>query len=71
MADSVSSKLSQMLPGMMNLLVIMADHQRIGELDVGQVMNQLKQRAEQKDPRLFRQHRSATDILLSVQNLDP
>lgn len=57
MAHSVSSKLSQMLPGMMNLLVIMADHHRIGELDVGQAMNQLKQRAEQKDPQLFRRHR--------------
>ena len=71
MADRVGSKLSQMLPGMMNLLVIMADHQRIGELDVDNVMNQLKQRAEQKDPHLFRRHsfRSAADFFKYYQRL--
>ena len=53
LADIVGSKLNQMLPGMMNLLVIMADEQRMCELDVGQVMNQLKQRAEQKEAQLF------------------
>lgn len=71
LADNVSSKLSQMLPSMMNLLVIMADHQRIGELDMGQVMNQLKQRAEQKDPQLFRRHRfrSTADFFKYYQRL--
>jgi len=57
MAEIVSSKLRQMLPSMMNLLVIMAEQQRICELELGQVMNQLKQRAEQKEPQLFRRHR--------------
>ena len=57
MAEIVGSKLSQMFPSMMNLLVIMADHQRMCELDVGNVMNQLKQRAEQKERRLFQRHR--------------
>jgi len=71
LADNVSSKLSQMLPGMMNLLVIMADHQRIGELDVDKVMNQLKQRAEQKDSQLFRRHRfrSTADFFKYYQRL--
>ena len=71
MADIVGSKLSQMLPGMMNLLVIMADHQRICELEVGQVMNQLKQRAEQKEAQLFQRHsfRGSSDFFKYYQRL--
>jgi hypothetical protein len=71
LADNVSSKLSQMLPGMMNLLVIVADDQRIGELEVGKVMNQLKQRAEQKDSELFRRHnfRGTADFFNYYQRL--
>ncbi|MCB9076403.1 MAG: hypothetical protein H6631_02325 [Anaerolineaceae bacterium] len=57
MAEIVSSKLRQMLPSMMNLLVVVADDQVMCELDVGRVMNRLKQRAEQKEPQLFQRHR--------------
>jgi hypothetical protein len=57
LADIVGSKLGQMLPGIMNLLVIMADQETMCELEVGQVMNQLKQRAEQKEAQLFQRHR--------------
>ena len=71
MAEIVGSKLSQMLPSMMNLLVIMADQQTMCELDVGQVMNQLKQRAEQKEPQLFQRHsfRDTSDFFKSYQRL--
>jgi hypothetical protein len=57
LADIVCSKLGQMPPGIMNLLVIMADSQAICELDIAQVLKQLKLRAEQKDPRLYQRHR--------------
>lgn len=71
MTEIVSSKLSQMLPGMMNLLVIMADHQMMCELDVGKVMNHLKQRAEQKEPQLFQRHgfRGTSDFFKYYQRL--
>jgi hypothetical protein len=71
LADIVGSKLSQMLPGMMNLLVIMADDQTMCELEVGQVMNQFKQRAEQKEPQLFQRHsfRDKSDFFKSYQRL--
>ena len=71
LADIVGSKLRQMLPSMMNLLVIMADLQTMCELDVGQVMNQLKQRAEQKEPQLFQRHsfRDASDFFKYYQRL--
>jgi hypothetical protein len=70
-AEIVGSKLSQMFPGMMNLLVIMADHPTICELDVGKVMNQLKQRAEQKEPQLFQRHsfRDTSDFFKYYQRL--
>jgi hypothetical protein len=60
-----------MLPSMMNLLIIMADHQTICELDVGKVMNHLKQRAEQKEPQLFQRHsfRDTSDFFKYYQHL--
>jgi hypothetical protein len=60
-----------MLPSMMNLLVIVADQQTICELDIGKVMNQLKQRAEQKEPHLFRRHsfRDTSDFFKYYQRL--
>lgn len=66
LADIVSSKLGQMQPSMMNLLVIMADEPRLCELETGQVLNQLKQRAEQKEVLLFQRHgfRDTADFLL-------
>lgn len=71
LAEIVGSKLSQMLPSMMNLLVIMADLQTMCELDVGKVMNQLKQRAEQKEPQLFQRHsfRDTSDFFRYYQRL--
>lgn len=71
MTDIVGSKLSQMLPSMMNLLVIIADHQIMCELEVGKVMNQLKQRAEQKEPQLFQRHsfRDTSDFFKYYQRL--
>lgn len=56
MAEIVGSKLSQMSPSMMNLLLIMADQPTLCELDVGKVLHQLKQRAEKKEPQLFQRH---------------
>jgi hypothetical protein len=71
LAEIVGSKLGQMLPSMMNLLVVMADHQTLCELEVGKVMNQLKQRAEQKEPQLFRRHsfRDTSDFFKYYQRL--
>lgn len=71
LADIVSSKLGQMLPSMMNLLVIIADEPRLCELEIGQVMNQLKQRAEQKEVPLFQRHgfRDTADFFKYYQRL--
>ena len=71
LAEIVGSKLSQMLPGMMNLLVIVADQPALCELEVGQVMNQLKERAEQKEARLFQRHsfRHTADFFKYYQRL--
>jgi hypothetical protein len=71
LAEIAGSKLRQMLPSMMNLLVIMADHQAMCELDVGRAMNHLKQRAEQKEPQLFQRHnfRDASDFFKHYQRL--
>lgn len=71
MAEIVGSKLTQMIPGMMNLLVIMADHRAICELEVGKVMNHLKRRAEQKEPQLFQRHgfRDRSDFFKYYQRL--
>jgi hypothetical protein len=71
LADSVCSKLGQMLPSMMNLLVIVADHGAMCELEVGKVMLRLKQRAEQKEPHLFKRHgfRDASDFFKHYQRL--
>ncbi len=71
LADIVSSKLGQMPPRMMNLLMIIADEPRVGELELGQVMNQLKQRAEQKEAQLFQRHgfRGTPDFFKYYQRL--
>jgi len=71
MAEIVGSKLGQMLPSLMNLLVIIADQQTMCELDVGKVMNQLKQRAEQKEPQLFQRYsfRATSDFFKYYQRL--
>lgn len=71
LADIVGSKLHQMVPGMMNLLVIMADEQRMCELEMGKVMNGFKQRAEQKEPQLFQRYnfRDTADFFKYYQRL--
>jgi hypothetical protein len=71
LAEIVCSKLGQMLPSMMNLLVIMADHGEICELDIAKAMIRLKQRAEQKDQQLFRRYgfRDASDFFKHYQRL--
>lgn len=71
LGDTVGGKLSQMLPSMMNLLVIMADHEETCELDLGKAMTRLKQRAEQKDPQLFKRYnfRDVSDFFKHYQRL--
>jgi hypothetical protein len=71
LADIVCSKLGQMLPSMMNLLVIVADSPTVYEWDVGKAMLRLKQRAEQKDPRLYQRHgfRDTSDFFKHYQRL--
>jgi hypothetical protein len=69
LSEIVGSKLGQMLPGMVNLLVIIADSQAICDLDLDKAMRHLKLRAEQKDPILFARHdfRSASDFFKYYQ----
>jgi hypothetical protein len=71
LADTVCSKLGQSLPSMMNLLVIMADHPAMCELDISKAMTRLKQRAEQKEPHLFKRHgfRDPSDFFKHYQRL--
>jgi hypothetical protein len=53
LADIVCGKLGQMLPNMINLLVIIADSSAACDLDVGEAMRRLKTRAESNDTSLF------------------
>lgn len=71
LAEIVSSKLHQTLPSMMNLLVIVADDSAIRDLELDKVMLGLKQRAEQKDPHLFKRHdfRDSSDFFKHYQRL--
>jgi hypothetical protein len=49
----IANKLAQMLPGMINLLVIGAEGKLVQHSDLNAVMLQLKKRAEAKDAQLF------------------
>src|SRR5262245_14508459 len=50
LADIVCGKLGQMVPGMINVLVVVAESNAVLALDVGGAMLRLQQRAEHKDP---------------------
>ena len=71
LAEIAGNKLRQILPSMMNLLVIVADDSAICELDLDKVMIGLKQRAEQKDAQLFKRHdfRDPSDFFKHYQRL--
>jgi hypothetical protein len=51
--DTVCSKLGQMLPGMVNVLVIHTDDEPVAGLELERVMARLRERAERRDPNLF------------------
>jgi hypothetical protein len=71
LVEIAGSKLRQILPSMMNLLVIVADDSAICEIDLDKVMISLKQRAEQKDSQLFKRHgfRDGSDFFKHYQRL--
>ena len=57
----IASKLAQMLPGMINLLVIGAEEATVRNVDIDAAITRLKQRAEAKDAYLL--NRSGLDDL--------
>jgi hypothetical protein len=67
----IASKLPQMLPGMINLLVIGADNKLVLNSDLPAVMLQLKKRAEAKDAQLFSRSgaRDAADFFRTYHRL--
>jgi len=52
-SDAVCGKLGQMLPGMINILLVAPDGDRIASDDVRMAMADLKARAERKDAQFF------------------
>lgn len=56
LADIVCGKLGQMLANSINMLVIVTELEQLDNLDLTQLMAQLKQRAEQHDPRILGRH---------------
>jgi hypothetical protein len=71
LAEIAGNKLRQMLPSMMNLLVIVSDDGAVCEVELDKVMIGLKQRAEQKDAQLFKRHdfRDPSDFFKHYQRL--
>jgi hypothetical protein len=53
LTDTVCDKFGQMRPGMVNVLVVVADSDFVHLLDLNQAMTRLKERAEQKEAGLF------------------
>lgn len=49
----IANKLAQMLPGMINLLVIGATDELVAQVDLNAVLTQMKKRAEAKNAHLF------------------
>lgn len=54
--DLVCAKLTQMQPGMVNLLWVVVDSREVEQIDVTGAMRQLKARAESRDVSLFTRH---------------
>lgn len=67
----IAGKLAQMLPGMLNILIIGADESNIDSFDVHTAMLQLKKRADAKDAHLFSRSgsRNAADFFRAYQRL--
>ncbi len=67
----IASKLAQMLPGMINVLVIGADESNIHNFDVNAALLQLKKRADAKDALLFNRSgaRDGADFFRAYQRL--
>jgi hypothetical protein len=51
--DTICDKLSQMRPGMINVLLVVADGDFVRVLDIHQAMARLKERAERQEAALF------------------
>jgi hypothetical protein len=56
LADTVGDKLGQMLPGMINLLVVGMDNEAVAHLDLPAAMVRMRERAERKEPGLLGRH---------------
>jgi hypothetical protein len=56
----ICRKLGQMTPGMANLLIVAADSSSVCQVELEQVMAELKRRAEQREPALFSQNHFRT-----------
>jgi hypothetical protein len=56
LSDSICGKLRQLTPQMINLLVVGVHAMAISDGDLTAAMQRLKQRAEQRDPALFKRH---------------
>lgn len=71
LADIVCGKLGQLLPSMINVLVIVAEGDAIEHLDVPRAMAHLKDRAERKETSLFTRHgfRGTPDFFKHYQRL--
>ena len=71
LADIVCGKLGQMVAGMINVLVVVAESNAALELDVGGAMLRLRQRAERKDPSLFARNgfQDASDFFTHYERL--
>ena len=71
LTDIVCGKLSQMLADSINVLVIVTETDRLGDLDLAQFMLHLKLRAEQHDPRILSRHgfRDPADFFKHFQRL--
>ncbi|GIV95935.1 MAG: hypothetical protein KatS3mg057_0592 [Herpetosiphonaceae bacterium] len=71
LSDIICSKLGQLQPGMMNILLVAIDRRAVEEIDVGKTVQHLKERAEAGDLALFHRHglRSRSEFFKAYQRL--
>ena len=71
LADIVCGKLGQLLPSMINVLVVVAEGDAMAHLDVPRAMTRLKDRAERRETSLFTRHgfRGTPDFFKHYQRL--
>ena len=69
--DTVCGKLGQMVPGMMNFLVIVASEHTLENVDLSQAMHGLKRQVERRDAALFARYgfRGPPDFFKLYQHL--